>query len=68
MDVKNIFSLTNVFSNPKPTKLIKFLIKFKKSHDITILDFFAGSGTTGHAVMKLNAEDGDNRPIPAILL
>ena len=48
-----------VFDYPKPISLIKYLLKFKDN--ITILDFFAGSGTTGHAVMQLNAEDGGNR-------
>lgn len=59
-DVKNIFNVTNIFNNPKPVSLLEFLIKFKQKN-LTILDFFAGSGTTGHAVMKLNAEDGGNR-------
>ena len=50
------------FSFPKPSKLIEYLIKITdKNKNITILDFFAGSGTTGHAVMKLNSEDGGNR-------
>ncbi len=50
----------NVFDTPKPTGLIKRLIGLHKGPDI-VLDFFAGSGTTGHAVMKLNAEDGGTR-------
>lgn len=48
----------------KPLRLIKQLIHSittKENSDITILDFFAGSGTTGHAVMQLNKEDGGNR-------
>ncbi|WP_416738369.1 site-specific DNA-methyltransferase [Mycoplasma sp. 005V] len=50
------------FSFSKPVKLIKFLIKtVEKNKDIRILDFFAGSGTTAHAVMELNKEDGGNR-------
>lgn len=52
------------FTNPKPTDLIKKIIRISTdavSPDATILDFFAGSGTTGHAVMKLNAEDGGHR-------
>jgi len=50
-----------IFTNPKPTGLIKRCIKtIVKSNDL-ILDFFAGSGTTGDAVMQLNAEDGGNR-------
>lgn len=49
------------FRNPKPPKLIKYLIKLISSKDINILDFMAGSGTTGHAVLELNKEDGGNR-------
>ena len=48
------------FDTVKPIKLIAELTTHFPS-DILILDFFAGSGTTGHAVMKLNAEDGGNR-------
>ena len=51
----------DIFSFPKPTTLIEFAINLLERKDITILDFFAGSGTTGHAVMKLNAEDGGSR-------
>jgi adenine-specific DNA-methyltransferase len=49
------------FDNPKPTKLIKTLIAMSTEPDSVILDFFAGSGTTGHAVMALNQEDGGKR-------
>ena len=50
------------FDNPKPHELIEHLISISNANTaITILDFFAGSGTTGHAVMKLNAEDGGQR-------
>lgn len=52
---------SKVFNFPKSVKLIKTLIHQYPDTDCTILDFFAGSGTTGHAVMKLNAEDGGNR-------
>ena len=45
----------------KPTKLIKQLINYCKNKNATILDFFAGSGTTGHAVIQLNKEDGGKR-------
>lgn len=48
------------FGFPKPSSLINQLICIVKDAN-NILDFFAGSGTTGHAVMKLNAEDGGNR-------
>ena len=49
------------FDNPKPTKLIKTLIAMSTEPNSVILDFFAGSGTTGHAVMALNQEDGGRR-------
>ena len=50
-----------VFSFPKPSSLIQFFAKIINSNDAIILDFFSGSATTAHAVMKLNAEDGGNR-------
>lgn len=48
------------FDTQKPLSLIKRILKTKNDNSI-ILDFFAGSGTTGHAVAQLNAEDGGNR-------
>lgn len=51
----------NVFKNPKPKSLITYLIKSINNPDSLILDFFAGSGTTGHAVLDLNKQDGGNR-------
>lgn len=59
--LKEIFNKSNVFSYSKPVSLIYDLIGLIDNKSSTILDFFAGSGTTGHAVMKLNAEDGGNR-------
>jgi adenine-specific DNA-methyltransferase len=49
------------FNFPKPMSLVKHLVNFLSDTDSIILDFFAGSGTTAHAVMQLNAEDGGNR-------
>jgi len=49
------------FEFPKPTSLIKFLINLHEKKDVTVLDFFAGSGSTGQAVVDLNIEDGQNR-------
>ena len=46
---------------PKPTRLIQHLLRIATDKDSLILDSFAGSGTTGHAVLKQNAEDGGNR-------
>ena len=51
----------NAFSFPKPTSLIRSLLAHATRPGDTVLDFFAGSGTTGHAVLQLNAEDGGNR-------
>lgn len=44
---------------PKPVSLIKYLTNFKKDNSL-VLDYFAGSGTTAHAVINLNREDGEN--------
>lgn len=60
-ELKRIFNKTNIFNNPKPVDLIKFLVKFSNKNNAIVLDFFAGSGTTGQAVMDLNNEDGGNR-------
>ncbi len=49
------------FSYPKPVALIHHFCSIASAFDSIILDFFSGSATTAHAVMKLNAEDGDNR-------
>ncbi len=62
-EIKEIFDNLPLFEYPKPSKLIKKFIRnvtATNSNDI-ILDFFAGSGTTAHAVMELNAEDKGNR-------
>ncbi|MBA1437707.1 MAG: site-specific DNA-methyltransferase [Epsilonproteobacteria bacterium] len=63
--IKSIKDLFNerLFSNPKPIELIKdfIVIGTQEKDKNIILDFFAGSGTTAHAVMQLNAEDGGNR-------
>ncbi len=50
-----------IFDNPKTSQLIKTIIKTANCKNSIILDFFGGSGTTGHAVMELNKEDGGNR-------
>lgn len=59
-ELKTIFG-KKVFSYPKSIKYLLTLISTVSAKDITVLDFFAGSGTTGHAVMQLNKEDGGNR-------
>ena len=59
-EMKSLFD-ENYFEYTKPSKLIYNLTKAVSDDDFIVLDFFAGSGTTGHAVMQLNAEDGGNR-------
>ncbi len=53
--------LSEIFSYPKPTQLIKQLVQTQQNKNIAIMDFFGGSGTTADAVMQLNAEDGGSR-------
>ncbi|MBP9040039.1 MAG: site-specific DNA-methyltransferase [Paludibacteraceae bacterium] len=61
-DLNSLFDEQRIFDHPKPINLVEFLIKLVESNNNDIiLDFFAGSGTTGHAVMQLNTEDGGNR-------
>ena len=60
-ELKKIFNGDAPFSNPKPTNFIQRILQLSTNQSSTILDFFAGSGTTGHAVLKLNAEDGGHR-------
>lgn len=62
-EMKELFNGINIMDYPKPSKLIKYLIRaitYENNNSI-ILDFFSGSATTAHAVMQLNAEDGGNR-------
>lgn len=60
-EISNIFDGLNPFSNPKPIGLVNYLLNTLSNNKSTILDFFAGSGTTLHATMQLNAEDGGHR-------
>ena len=53
--------LSGTFSTPKPTALVERLLRIGSDKNSIILDCFAGSGTTGHAVMRLNATDGGSR-------
>lgn len=59
-ELKDIFG-TSPFNTPKPTRLIQRILQIASDKDSIILDSFAGSGTTAHAVLKQNAEDGGNR-------
>lgn len=49
------------FNNPKPVSFLLKILELASSKDSTVLDFFAGSGTTGHAVLAMNRRDGGNR-------
>ncbi|MEM4115814.1 MAG: site-specific DNA-methyltransferase, partial [Saccharolobus sp.] len=59
-ELTDLFS-KRVFEYPKPSDLIKHILEIGSNNNSIILDFFAGSGTTAHAVMKLNKEDGGKR-------
>ena len=52
---------SKVFSYPKPVALIVYLLNIVTQSDDIVIDFFTGSGTTAHAVMQMNREDGGNR-------
>jgi adenine-specific DNA-methyltransferase len=60
-EISGFMGNPQVFSYPKPSSLVKELIKVGTDNDGIILDFFSGSATTAHAIMQLNAEDGGNR-------
>ncbi len=60
-ELRDIFGQGGVFPQPKPTKLVKFLLEILRAKDAIVLDSFAGSGTTAHSVLTLNKEDGGNR-------
>lgn len=60
-EMADILGSKKAFSYPKPLALVSEVVQRISKENSTILDFFAGSGTTGHAVMKLNDEDGGNR-------
>ena len=63
-ELKKLFPdapVTDLFSTPKPSLLIKYLLQIGSKTDSLVMDFFSGSGTTGDAVMQLNAEDNGNR-------
>ena len=57
----SLFGKKDIFTNPKPIELITNVISHHENKRAIILDFFAGSGTTLHATMQLNAEDGGRR-------
>lgn len=66
-EIKDLFEKPP-FDSPKPTRLIKQALRIGSDKDSIILDFFAGSGTTAHAVMQLNKEDGGHRKFICVQL
>lgn len=59
--VAELFGDASPFDNPKPVALLRDVLSISTHKDSLVLDFFSGSGTTAHAVMQLNAEDGGTR-------
>ena len=63
-DLKKLFpevKVTDLFSTPKPALLIEYILQLASDSDSIVLDSFAGSGTTAHAVLNMNKADGGNR-------
>ena len=56
-----LFGIKNLINNPKPTELVRGVVQVAGRAVDFVMDFFAGSGTTGHAVVNLNREDGGRR-------
>ena len=59
--LQKIFGDKNIFDTPKPTRLIEKILRLATDKNSIVLDSFAGSGTTAHAVINLNNSDGGNR-------
>ena len=59
--MREVLGADKVFPQPKPTRLVRYLLQLANDKDAVVLDFFAGSGTTGHAIMAQNLEDGGKR-------
>jgi adenine-specific DNA-methyltransferase len=59
--LKELFDGQEIIDFPKPVELVRLLLEQASTTDSIILDFFAGSGTTAHAVLDLNNQDGGNR-------
>jgi adenine-specific DNA-methyltransferase len=60
-EIQSIFGTQTAFDTPKPVRLLERVLRIALKPNDTVLDFFAGSGTLGQAVAKLNAEDGGSR-------
>ena len=60
-EIQQIFGTQTAFTTPKPVRLIERVLRIACGPNDLVLDFFAGSGTTGHTIAKLNSEDGGRR-------
>jgi adenine-specific DNA-methyltransferase len=67
-DLRTLFEGKKIFDFPKPLELIKRVITISAETNSILLDFFAGSGTTAHATIQLNSEDGGNRKFICVQL
>jgi adenine-specific DNA-methyltransferase len=61
IELNQLYEKSEVFSTPKPVRLLSRMLEIASAQDSVVLDFFSGSGTTGHAVMAQNAIDGGKR-------
>lgn len=61
LEMKKLFEGESPFDTPKPAKLVRRILELAGDSEGIVLDFFAGSGTTGEALLELNKEDGGNR-------
>jgi adenine-specific DNA-methyltransferase len=59
--LRDVFNTADLFDTPKPVELIERILRMMNDPSALVLDSYAGSGTTGHGVLKLNAEDGGTR-------
>lgn len=62
-ELKELLGTADLFRNPKPSRLIKQILKIATDPEDLVLDFFAGSGTTGHAIMDFNISEQSNRKV-----
>lgn len=67
-EIRRLFGTQTVFDTPKPVRLMRRLLHIAVPDDGLVLDFFAGSGTLGHAVLEANAEDGASRKFVLVQL
>tara|TARA_R110001606_G_scaffold171956_2_gene318018 strand:+ start:30330 stop:32033 length:1704 start_codon:yes stop_codon:yes gene_type:complete len=67
-ELQGLFDGASPFSYPKPTSLVRFLLRLATGPDDLVMDFFAGSGVTGHATLAQNQEDGGRRRFALVQL